>query len=55
MVSSRFGGQFAQRTVERGHGLGRECEPGIGIADDGADGHMSGSIGADGVAVKAAS
>ena len=32
--------QFAQRAVEHGHGLRREGQPGVGIAEDGADGHV---------------
>ena len=31
--------QVAQRAVEHGHGLRRKRKPGVGITDDGADGH----------------
>ena len=31
--------QLAQRVVEHGHGLRRQRQPRVGIADDRADGH----------------
>ena len=31
--------QLAQCVVKHGHGLRRERKPGVGITDDGADGH----------------
>ena len=38
----QVGRQLAQRVVKCGHGLRREREPGVGISDDGADGHVLG-------------